>query len=423
MPLGQQGGATEGPAGPRVRARSFYLGNGWWPTQLIDRPASTDNNGFMAGFEIKTGERRFTLDDMDAVVGAVRSGRIGRAAQIRAVGSKAWTRIDATEELLGLFDADPWGAWETESDGSVLDDFQEEEPEKAPRLGPAPTLIDEVQELPEASFVSVDQGAGEGALMGGPITSAETTHPRGPRRPVAQVIDFPVARPVQTQGVHALDLLVSDSASKPPSKVPPSRSPVRWGPIIVIGSIATGTMLLWVWFVNINADANFVDKRRAVQTAPSFGASPAEVEPTISPYDTLEDATRAQMMDGILDIPGETEFEDALLIELRRVRVDVRSVRVKIETWAGRKKDVPDEVGFNLKVMERAGELDRDLGALGLVVGKYIQHYGLQVSSMNIIIGAEGGLRKLQMNPETARRYYNKRVSLERFLTTAFDAQ
>jgi hypothetical protein len=390
---------------------------------LIDRSASTDNNGFMAGFEIKTGDRRFTLDDMDAVVGAVRSGRIGRAAQIRTVGSKTWARIDTTEELFDLFDADPWGAWEVESDDSVLDDFQEEETERAPRLAPAPTLIDEVQELPEASFVSVDQGADDAALMGGPITPAETTHPRGPRRPAAQVIDFPVTQPVLTQGVHALDLQVSDSAGKPQYRMPPSRSPVRWGPIIVIGSIATGTMLLWVWFVNINADANFVDKRRAVQAAPGFGVSPAQVAPTISPYDTLEDATRAQMMDGILDIPGEIEFEDALLIELRRVRVDVRSVRVKIKTWAGRKKDVPDEVSFNLKVMERAGEIDRDLGALGLVIGKYIQHYGLQVTTMNIIIGADGGLRKLQMNPETARRYYNKRVSLERFLSTAFDAQ
>ena len=56
-------------------------------------------------------------------------------------------------------------------------------------------------------------------------------------------------------------------------------------------------------------------------------------------------------------------------------------------------------------------------------MGKYIQHYGLQVNALNIILGADDGLRKLQMNPETARRYFTHRVSLERFLSTAFDAQ
>jgi hypothetical protein len=201
---------------------------------------------------------------------------------------------------------------------------------------------------------------------------------------------------------------------------------VRWGPIIILGTVATAAMFLWVWFVNINADADFAPRARAVTETPSSLGAPlaeAEVEAVISPYDTLEDLTREQMMEGILDIPGETEFEDALLIELRRVRVDVRSVRVKIESWAGRKNDVPDGVTFNLKVMARDGELDRDLGALGLVMGKYIQHYGLQVNALNIILGADDGLRKLQMNPETARRYFTHRVSLERFLSTAFDAQ
>ena len=120
-------------------------------------------------------------------------------------------------------------------------------------------------------------------------------------------------------------------------------------------------------------------------------------------------------------ILGETAFEDALLIELRRVRVDVRSVRVSILAWAGRNKDVPDEVSFNLKVMGREGDLTES-SALGMV-SKYIQHYGLQVRDLNIILSTEDGLRKIQMNPETARRYFTHRVSLERFLSSAFAAE
>ncbi len=185
-------------------------------------------------------------------------------------------------------------------------------------------------------------------------------------------------------------------------------------------------MMLWVWYININAGANFVDRRQGdgeLVTAAVKATIADKIEPLVSPYDTLEDATREQMMEGILDIPGETEFEDALLIELRRVRVDVRSVRVKIESWTGRKNDIPAQVSFNLKVVVRDGELDRDLGALGMVMGKYIQHYGLQVNTLNIILGGDDGLRKLQMNPESARRYFTHRLSMERFLSTAFDAQ
>lgn len=386
----------------------------------------------MSSYEIKTEERRFTLATMADVVEAVRTGRLGRAAMIREAGTKTWARIDSMPELVAVLETDLWSAWDEDSDDSLLDDFQQPEESKPGRLAPAPTLLDEVEELPAASVEPVgiadldaaadDVQETEIFQRPQPITPAKTTHPRSPRRPPAKVIDFPTAQLPSIEGVHALDLRAHHS----PAKAPPPRRSVRWGPIIILGTVATAAMFLWVWFVNINADADFAPRKRAAtETSASLGAplAEAEVEEVISPYDTLEDLTREQMMEGILDIPGETEFEDALLIELRRVRVDVRSVRVKIDSWAGRKNDVPDGVTFNLKVMARDGELDRDLGALGLVMGKYIQHYGLQVNALNIILGADDGLRKLQMNPETARRYFTHRVSLERFLSTAFDAQ
>ena len=235
------------------------------------------------------------------------------------------------------------------------------------------------------------------------------------------MIDFPAPKPLDIDGVHALELKIE---SRNASQAPTGRR-VRWLPIALIGSVATAAMLLWVWFVNINAGAEYSARPATKSVATGIGVplAEADVEKVVSPYDTLEDELREQLMEGILDIPAETDFEDALLIELRRVRVDVRSVRVKIESWAGRNNDVPDQVSFNLKVMGREGELDRDLGALGLVLGKYVQHYGLQVSDLNIILSTEDGLRKIQMNSETARRYFTHRVSLERFLSTAFASQ
>ena len=205
-----------------------------------------------------------------------------------------------------------------------------------------------------------------------------------------------------------------------------SYSMVRWSRVIVLGVLGVAITFLWVWYVNTNATAQFTSRSAVVIDAtPQLPPPLTEVEivEEVSPYETLEDKLRNELMEGILDIPGETEFEDALLIELRRVRVDVRSVRVKIATWAGRKKDIPDEVSFQVKVVARDGELDRDLGGLGLVLGKYIQHYGLQVTDLDIVLSADDGLRKIRMNPETARRYFTHRVSLERFLSSAFAAQ
>lgn len=388
----------------------------------------------MVEYEIKTDDRRLTLESFDAVVAAVRSGQIGRAAQIREKGEKDWTPVASVEALKGFFSTDIWSAWDEESDESLLDAFQKEEEPRAPvPLEASPTLIDEVEELPAASLEQVDvveskpkdvtdafDSPRKVLPAAADITPSQTTHPKQRRRPPAQVIDFPVPEELESIGAHALDL----KRKRSPADRPPGRVPVRWGPIVVIGALASAAMLMWVWFVNVNADAEFAARPQVSAAKPSLGVPLAEEEiAAVSPYDALEDDLRAQLMEGILDITGETAFEDALLIELRRVRVDVRSVRVSILTWAGRNKDVPDEVSFNLKVMGREGELDRELGALGMVLGKYIQHYGLQVRDLNIILSTEEGLRKIQMNPETARRYFTHRVSLERFLSSAFAAE
>ena len=64
----------------------------------------------MVEYEIKTDDRRLTLESFDAVVAAVRSGQIGRAAQIREKGEKDWTPVASVEALKGFFSTDIWSA-------------------------------------------------------------------------------------------------------------------------------------------------------------------------------------------------------------------------------------------------------------------------------------------------------------------------
>jgi hypothetical protein len=386
----------------------------------------------MVTFEISMDGRTRTVEGVEALVGEVRSGKVGRAARVRPTGTAEWVRADEVAEVAALFSAAVWTAWEEDVDESVLDAFQAPETPRASKLEPAPTQlpIDQVEELPDAAVAPVgavvepavtevaEEPLSREAMMSEDFAPSETTHPIKRRRPPAKVIDFPGTETHASSGAHALDLRQqrTDVVDRT------DRRPIRWISILLLGSAGLAAMLLWVWYVDMHATADFVPKARSVSVKSVIPGpmTPEVIAAVVSPYDTLEDELREQLMEGILDITGQTEFEDALLIELRRVRVDVRSVRVKIQSWAGRNNDLPDEVSFNLKVVAHDGELDRDLGALGLVLGKYIQHYGLQATELNIILSADDGMRKLQMNPEMSRRYFTHRLSLERFLSSAF---
>lgn len=387
----------------------------------------------MSEIEIRSEDRVFTVKDISALVELVRTGRIGRAAQVRLPGSESYVRVDSLKEVSGVLERDPWSAWDAETDESVLDAFVPKVVDPPPKEVAPPPSKDVVEELPASALSPMDALVEETPVEKPPVSSSEPeehitpasrTHPpRSPRRPPAKVIAFPQPSEAQIDGMHALAMELTPGQER---ATVDSYSMVRWSRVIVLGVLGVAITFLWVWYVNTNATAQFTSRSAVVIDAtPQLPPPLTEVEivEEVSPYETLEDKLRNELMEGILDIPGETEFEDALLIELRRVRVDVRSVRVKIATWAGRKKDIPDEVSFQVKVVARDGELDRDLGGLGLVLGKYIQHYGLQVTDLDIVLSADDGLRKIRMNPETARRYFTHRVSLERFLSSAFAAQ
>ena len=395
------------------------------PNYALTEGCGRERISTMDDFEVKGEDGRFTLPNVGELVAAVRSGKLGRTTMVRPAGSADWVTADSVPAVAALFADDVWAAWDDDAEDGVLDAFQvpDPAPPRAP-LEPAPTVppADVVKDLPAAAMTPVDAVPAAQhdppSVADQPITPASTTHPPAmpTRRPTAKVIEFPQQRNLNNFGSVALKPQPRPSeGSRPPA--------VRWGGIVLLAVVGCAVLMMWVWFVNVNATADFAPRAAAtvaqtVESIPPLDGDAAAAE--VNPYETLEDELRDQLMEGLLDIPGEGEFEDALLIELRRVRVDVRSVRVKIQSWAGRRQDLPDQVSFNLKVVARDGELDRDLGALGLVMGKYIQHYGLQAVELNVILSSDDGLRKVVMDPEIARRYFTHRVSLERFLQSAF---
>ena len=235
-----------------------------------------------------------------------------RYAQVRSVGrprsakrEESWTPIASVQALKGFFSRDIWSAWDEESDESLLDAGKHlflaplEVTRSSTSGGVARSLGRACRR--EESKPRDDTDAFDTPRKVLPpvaeLPRAEDT-PKAASSPPAQVIDFPVPPELQSVGAHALDLKREPANAKRS----PGRVPVRWAPIIVIGALASAAMMMWVWFVNINADAEFAARPQVSAAAPSLGAPlPEEAVAAISPYDALEDDLRAQLM-GILDI-------------------------------------------------------------------------------------------------------------------------
>ncbi len=141
-------------------------------------------------------------------------------------------------------------------------------------------------------------------------------------------------------------------------------------------------------------------------------------------YDAIEDQVRARMRPEPMDISGSGAFQDALLIELSQQRVDVVSVEAPVVSWVGVHKDLPETVEVRVRFRSRQGEIDRELAAIGLVVGRYVRSYHLDIPRFEVIIeGVNGSTRRLGVDPEMARRFYLKRISMLGFLRTVLGGE
>ncbi len=371
------------------------------------------------GYRIRIADDEIITKDIAALVEMARSGRIGRATLVSPPGKTAFVRADTIAQVKAVLRTDPWSAWDAEEAVDMLDDFAPPPLRQSLTDPPPPRPSDDrVAELPASAMLPIEEPAQQQTPA-----SVERTAPPRPmpvRRPPAKIIAFPDSGRTNTSGPHALDRVLRDPASRiePPTK----RGGINWFRLGLVGLVCVLGMLLWVWHVNATVNPKRVRTSPSVEAVVTPVQNPASIEPKApSPYERLEDELRTQLMEGILDIPSEEGFEDALHIEMRRVRLDVAWVRVRIESWAGRNQDLPQTVAVQIRLGGREGELDRDLAAVGLVMGKYIQHYGLETSTLSVLIEDDNGaVRKVEMNSQSARRFFTHRLTLERFLSAAF---
>ena len=151
--------------------------------------------------------------------------------------------------------------------------------------------------------------------------------------------------------------------------------------------------------------------------AAPVAAEPDGVEETPSALREAAEALRDTMSPGVIDMMGRPDdLSTALLVELSRMRLGPVKVQAEVLAWGGAKNDMPEAAEIHV-LLQSKGEFEWELGAVGLVVGKYAQSYGLEVLRLQVSLQSEDGtLRRQEIKPELAREFYRNRIDLFEFL-------
>jgi len=126
---------------------------------------------------------------------------------------------------------------------------------------------------------------------------------------------------------------------------------------------------------------------------------------------------RGRLSPGVIDMKGRVDdLSTALLVELSRMDLGPVKVQAPVLAWGGARNDMPEAVDIHVLLQSR-DELEWEIGAVGLVIGKYVQSYDLEVERLQLSLQAEDGtLKRIQIDPDLTRQFYRNRVDLLGFL-------
>ena len=270
---------------------------------------------------------------------------------------------------------------------------------------------------------------------------------------MGQVIEFPngrqgAARSVSDvsaallQPLEVQDLVPNDLDSVRVHEAPPPQPPRSLAPWLVVMALILCLAAFGLSLWSIQRDAQWTSARAtAVPPTPQVQASevaevPEAVEEVASPEASasasaseeeaeqvsqlarLDAELRERIPPSPLDLRGgPDDLESALLIELSNMKLGPVKVSAPVVSWTGARNDVVEVADVEVRLTS-SGSIERELAAVGLVLGKYLQHYGFEVRTFSVIvIGQDGISRKRQMEPVSARHLWSGRKDLYEFLT------
>jgi hypothetical protein len=266
-------------------------------------------------------------------------------------------------------------------------------------------------------------------------------------RTMGQIIEFPQGRggPSQNrsnmlpaallQPLEVEALVQNDPDAIEVHQGPQPNEPKSWVPWLVVMALVLCLVAfgLSIWTIRLNAG----------WTSPRTGSTPTPLavtrpEPLIEPadvdaatgntsgedqalvadLDTLTEEIRERIPRTTEDLEGgPDDLSSALLIELSNMRLGPIKVSAPVISWTGAHNDVVEVADIEVR-LTTTGNIEEELAAVGLVVGKYLQHYGFQVRKFSVIVaGSDGVSRERIIDPDAARNLWTGRKNLYEFLT------
>jgi hypothetical protein len=274
--------------------------------------------------------------------------------------------------------------------------------------------------------------AGSGAAV-----TAAAQHLSGGEEAPSNVIAFPSPTGLDTLGPHALAPLNSEPflnlpSIKVPTKTEP-RSGHRWGILALVAFLVfglVGVVNAWVRHVATQTFTPRPIPAAVIVSEPPPGAAsvsavaaPVEQAPTnrltkVDELTALDQTLRGRMRLDLGSVKEKGDLESVLYVDLSRMNLSELKVDAVVTAWGGKRRDVPQSAEVQIGFLSRPGELDRELAAVGLIVGRYIQSYELDVARFEVLLNTgDAGVRRWPIDPAQARNYYIRRSDLSSFLT------
>lgn len=213
-------------------------------------------------------------------------------------------------------------------------------------------------------------------------------------------------------------------ARRPPPDVPtlrdrgPAPVPlVRMSRLLLWVGVGTTMLAFAWWFVRATGELETGIDPASTEPGPGEERNPVEApaEPAGTDLGQLDEELRAGLRSEVRAIHSDGELGDALLSDLLNLRSTVRDVKATVIKWTGRKQDLPHTAEIRV-TLDGSTELDRQLLAVGLVVGRYKRTHRMEVPLLEVYVPGDGGLRKLTLDGTRAEAYYEQRLSPAEFL-------
>lgn len=374
---------------------------------------------------IRTGGVEIDVAD-EAELQSLRSkGLLGSDTDIWRDGR--WTPLDAppvapVKPAMGPRGGDdPWAAWSGTDEAAAeeaLDAYARKEPEPVDlpvsAMSPMARPIVVTQrplELPAEALSPVEESAAGAAPILESTLDPITAPPASPRPPPPRTP--PQGLPPVPDALGAPPPRRPRPTDAPPATVIDDRDVIRLSPLRILGFVLVGLLLVgggWVLYQlsrPMTAGVNSVSSAQPVPPREETGAAAVLA--------AVEAELRSVSLGDVREVRKPGDLGDAVLIELQELRLDVERVDAPVGKWGGKKRD--DPVMAEVRVSFRSGgKLDRELGAIAMVVGRYKQAYIIDIPVVEARWSSGGETRSKMIDAKLAESFVQGRASLAQVL-------